>query len=64
MTIQDLYIFACKQDLLNKDVYEVLNKFKASLHIDNINDSDDITIGIFGSKVEFTYEDVLELFSS
>ena len=27
MTIQELYVFACKNDLLEKDVYQVINKF-------------------------------------
>ena len=27
MTIQELYIFACKNDLLDKDIYQVINKF-------------------------------------
>lgn len=30
MTIQELYIFACKNDLLDKDIYQVINKFNDS----------------------------------
>lgn len=64
MTIQELYVFACKNDLLEKDIYQVINKFnnfsksKSSQAINNIDNPFHIT------KVEWSFEEVMELFSS
>ena len=64
MTIQELYVFACKNDLLEKDVYQVINKFNnfsKSQPFQVINDTDN-TFHI--TKVEWSFEEVMELFSS
>lgn len=64
MTIQELYVFACKNDLLEKDVYQIINKFnnfsksKSSQAINSIDNLFHIT------KVEWSFEEVMELFSS
>lgn len=64
MTIQELYVFACKNDLLEKDVYQVINKFnnfskfQTSQTINNTDNPFHIT------KVEWSFEEVMELFSS
>ena len=64
MTIQELYIFACKNDLLEKDVYQVINKFNnfsKSKTFKAINDTDN---PFHITKVEWSFEEVMELFSS
>ena len=64
MTIQELYVFACKNDLLEKDIYQVINKFnnfsksKTSQAINDTDNSFHIT------KVEWSFEEVMELFSN
>ena len=64
MTIQELYIFACKNDLLDKNIDQVINKFnkfskpKISKAINDIDNQFHIT------KVEWSFEEVMELFSS
>ena len=64
MTIQELYVFACKNNLLEKDVYQVINKFNnfsKSQPSQAINDTDN-TFHI--TKVEWSFEEVMELFSN
>ena len=64
MTIQELYVFACKNDLLDKDVYQVINKFNnfsKSQSSQAINDTDN---SFHITKVEWSFEEVMELFSS
>ena len=64
MTIQELYVFACKNDLLEKDAYQVINKFNnfsKSQHSQSINDTDN---PFHITKVEWSFEEVMELFSS
>lgn len=65
MTIQELYIFACKQDLLDKDVYEVINKFKNSSQQNTVNNNPVLNISFTkANSTEWSYEDVLKLFSN
>lgn len=63
MTIQELYIFACKNDLLDKEVYTVINKFNTSSNTTTIiiDDSNDLPFKL--DIIEYSYEDVLNLFS-
>ena len=64
MTIQELYVFACKNDLLEKDVYQVINKFNnfsKSQPSQVINYTDN---QFHITKVEWSFEEVMELFSS
>lgn len=64
MTIQELYVFACKNDLLDKDVYQVINKFNnfsKSQSSKSINDTDN---SFHINKVEWSFEEVMELFSN
>ena len=64
MTIQELYVFAYKNDLLKKDVYQVINKFNnfsKSQSSKAINDTDN---PFHITKVEWSFEEVMELFSS
>lgn len=64
MTIQELYVFACKNDLLDKDIYQVINKFNnfsKSQSSQVINDTDN---PFHITKVEWSFEEVMELFSS
>ena len=64
MTIQELYVFACKNDLLEKDIYQVINKFNnfsKSQSSQSINDTDN---PFHITKVEWSFEEVMELFSS
>ena len=63
MIIQELYIFACKNDLLDKDIYQVINKFhnfseSSSIQVTNENNPFHVT------KVHWSFEEVMELFSS
>lgn len=64
MTIQELYIFACKNDLLDKDIYQVINKFNDFSKPQPIqvttNRDDPFQI----TKVHWSFEEVMELFSS
>lgn len=71
MTIQELYIFACKNDLYNKDVYEVINKFNKlntqstpSSFNSSIEIDDELSPIAFFNKLEWSTSDVLELFST
>ena len=64
MTIQELYVFACKNDLLEKDIYQVINKFNnfsKSQPSQAINDTDN---PFHITKVEWSFEEVMELFSN
>lgn len=63
MTLQELYVFACKNDLLDKDIYQVINKFNnfsehSSIQITDKEDPFHIT------KIHWSFEEVMELFSS
>ena len=63
MTIQELYIFANKNNLLNKDIYDVINKFNnSSKPTQEIVNRDKSYVVL--DKIEWSYEDVIELFSS
>ena len=72
MTIQELYVFACKNDLINSDVKVVIAKYEQSLKkqvtpqplvcTTESNESNNLPFNL--DKVEYTYEDVLALFST
>lgn len=72
MTIQELYVFACKNDLINSDVKVVITKYEKSLKKQVIpqplvctteyNEGNNLPFNL--DKVEYTYEDVLALFNS
>lgn len=63
MTIQELYIFACKNDLLDKDIYQVINKFHSLSESSNIQvNNEDNPFHI--TKVYWSFEEIMELFSS
>ena len=64
MTIQELYVFACKNDLLEKDVYQVINKFNNFLKSQSSQVINDIDNQFHITKVEWSFEEVMELFSS
>lgn len=75
MTVQDFYVFACKNDLLNNDPTEVLIKYKASLQHNSANEAhhDNNYIKNTGTNtnlpfkleiIEYSYEDVYTLFST
>jgi len=62
INIQDLYVFACKNNLFNEDIYTVIEQFKTSLKPIQTVASCNVPFEI--DKIEWTYEEVLELFSS
>lgn len=72
MTIQELYVFACKNDLINSDVKVVIAKYEQSLKkqvtpqllvcTTESNKVNNLPFNL--DKVEYTYEDVLALFST
>ena len=72
MTIQELYVFACKNDLINSDIQVVIAKYEKSLkkratsqplvYITESNEVNNLPFDL--DKVEYTYEDVLTLFST
>lgn len=72
MTIQELYVFACKNDLINSDVQVVIAKYEKSLKkqvtpqslVYNTKSNEVNNIPFDLDKVEYTYEDVLALFST
>lgn len=64
MTIQELYIFACKNDLLDKDIYQVINKFNDFSKPQPIQVTTDTDDPFHVTKVEWSFEEVMELFSS
>lgn len=73
MTIQELYVFACKHDLLDKEIQEVITKYKASsqqnsrkeeAHPKEEREKINAKLPFMLDKVEYSYEDVLALFSS
>ena len=64
MTIQELYVFACKNDLLEKDVYQVINKFNNFSKSQSSQAINDIDNTFHVTKVEWSFEEVMELFSS
>lgn len=74
MTIQELYIFACKHDLLDKDTQEVITKYRTSLQQISTNKEEvhpkrekgaiNTNLPFVFDKVEYSYEDMLALFSS
>lgn len=69
MTIQELYVFACKNDLLEQDIYKVINQFKTSSQPISTNTNTNINTNfknsewLFNINVEWSYEEVLKLFS-
>lgn len=64
MTIQELYIFACKNNLLDKDIYQVINKFNNFSKPQPIQVANDNNNSSNITKVEWSFEEVMELFSS
>ena len=72
MTIQELYIFACKNDLINSDIQVVIAKYEKSLkkqatsqplvYATESNEVNNLPFDL--DKVKYTYEDVLALFST
>ena len=72
MTIQELYIFAYKNDLMNSDVQVVIANYEKSLKKQvtpqslvcstESNEVNNLPFDL--DKVEYTYEDVLALFST
>ena len=64
MTIQELYIFACKNDLLDKDIYQVINKFNSFSKPQSSQATTNTDNPFPVTKVEWSYEEVMELFSS
>ena len=72
MTIQELYVFACKNDLINSDVQVVIAEYKKSLKkqvtpqslVCTTKSNKDNNLSFDLNKVEYTYEDVLALFST
>ena len=74
MTIQELYIFACKHDLLDKDTQEVITKYRTSsqqnstnkeeAHLKREKEAINANLPFVFDKVEYSYEDVLALFST
>ena len=74
MTIQELYIFACKHDLLDKDTQEVITKYRTSsqqistnkeeAHLKREKEAINTNLPFVFDKVEYSYEDVLALFST
>ena len=72
MTIQELYIFACKNDLMSSDVQVVIAKYEKFLTkqvtpqplvcATESNKVNNLPFDL--DKVEYTYEDVLALFST
>lgn len=71
MTIQELYVFACKNDLINSDIQVVIARYEKSLKkqvtskplvcTTKSNEGNNLPFDL--DKVEYTYEDVLALFS-
>ena len=64
MTIQELYVFACKNDLLDNDVYQVINKFNNFLKSQPSQVINDIDKQFHITKVEWSFEEVMELVSN
>lgn len=74
MTIQELYIFACKHGLLDKDAQEVITKYRTSsqqnsikkeeAHLKREREEINTNLPFVLNKVEYSYEDVLALFNS
>ena len=72
MTIQELYVFACKNDLINSDIQVVIAEYKKSLKkqvtsqplLYNTKSNEVNNLPFDLDKVEYTYEDVLALFST
>ena len=74
MTIQELYIFACKHDLLDKDAQEVITKYRTSsqqnsaskeeAHPKREREGINSNLPFVLDKVEYSYEDVLALINS
>lgn len=72
MTIQELYVFACKNDLMSSDVQVVITKYEKFLKkqvtpqplvcATESNEVNNLPFDL--DKVEYTYEDVLALFST
>lgn len=72
MTIQELYVFACKNDLMSSDVQVVIAKYEKFLKKQvtpqplvctaESNEVNNLPFDL--DKVEYTYEDVLALFST
>ena len=72
MTIQELYVFACKNDLINSDIQVVIAKYEESIKkqvtpqplVCNTKSNEGNNLSFDLDKVEYTYEDVLALFST
>ena len=64
MTIQELYIFACTNDLLDKYIYQVINKFNNFSKPQSSQATTDTDNSFPVTKVEWNYEEVMEVFSS
>ena len=64
MTIQELYVFACKNNLLDNDVYQVINKFNNFSKSQPSQVINDIDNQFHITKVEWSFEEVMELFSN
>ena len=64
MTIQELYVFACKNDLLDKNIYQVINKFNNLSKPQSSQSTAYTDYPFHVTKVEWSFEEVMELFSS
>ena len=59
MTIQELYIFACRNNLLDKDIYQVINKFNDFSKLQPIQVTTDEDNPFHIPKVHWSFEEVI-----
>lgn len=65
MTIQALYSFASSNNLLNKDIGEVIDKYINHISSSTLDyKKEDCQIIDYKNKIEFSTEDILQLFTS
>ena len=59
MTIQELYIFACRNNLLDKDIYQVINKFNDFAKLQPIQVTTDKDNHFHITTVHWSFEEVI-----
>ena len=61
MIIQELYIFACRNNLLDKDIYQVINKFNDFSKLQPIQVTTDEDNPFHITKVHWSFEEVIRI---
>lgn len=61
MTVLDLFIYACKNDLQDKDIDIVINQFKDS-SVQSSEELYDLDVPFCSDRLEWSTEDIFELF--